>query len=340
MSSQNLSRPTINDVARLAGVSISTVSRVINQTAPVADETVETVRRAIEMLGFQPHPGARRLAGGKTQTLGLLLPDLTNPFFSQLLRGIEGSVRESGFDLLVHFLNLRAYPNHQQRPRPLSEHNTDGLIIFTDNMANVEIIRLHRQGFPMVLLFRSAPDGLPIPTVNIDNAKGTQAAIDHLIERCGRRRIAFLQGLPGNEDSHWREMSYRQSLAAHGLIFDPRLVARGDYTEASAMQAVQQWLAADLTFDAVFTGDDFAAIGVISALNKAGIDVPGQVSVVGFDDVDVARHFNPPLTTVRSPIDEAGRWAAELLMQLIRTGAAESIMLPTELVVRKSCGSM
>jgi DNA-binding LacI/PurR family transcriptional regulator len=115
MSSQNSGRPTINDVARLAQVSISTVSRVLNHTAPVANETTEAVRRAIDLLGFQPHPGARRLAGGKTQTLGILLPDLTNPFFSPLLRGIERSVRASGFDLLVHYVNLSAFPD-QQRP--------------------------------------------------------------------------------------------------------------------------------------------------------------------------------------------------------------------------------
>jgi DNA-binding LacI/PurR family transcriptional regulator len=181
---------------------------------------------------------------------------------------------------------------------------------------------------------------LTIPTVTIDNIGGTHTAMEHLIVRCGRRQIAFLQGLPGNEDSDWREMAYRQALATHGLTFDPTLVARGDYTEAGAVRAIEQWLTVGTTFDALFTGDDFAAMGAILALRKAGIDVPQQVSVVGFDDVDVARHFNPPLTTVRSPIEEAGHWAAELLIQLIRTGVAESVVLPTELVVRQSCGSL
>lgn len=335
MASDATQRATITDVARLAGVSIATVSRVINSTAPVAGETSERVERAIQMLGFQPHPVARSLAGGKTHTLGILVPDLTNPFFSLLMRGIEQGVRNHGFDLLVH-LTGSARSQNGRRVHPLGEHNTDGLLVFTNDIEDSEIRRLHKQGFPLVLLYRSAPTGIAVPTVTIDNATGTRQAIEHLILQCGRRKIAFIQGLPNNEDSYQRGLSFRQTLAANGLAFDPKITAHDDFNQVSCGPVIEQWLQEGREFDAIFADNDVLAVDVVQTLRKNGIKIPEQVAVIGFDDLPICEHLTPPLTTVRSPIVDAGRHGTELLVKLIETGSAESIILPTQLVTRQS----
>lgn len=330
-------RSTISDVARLAGVSIATVSRVLNNTAPVNHLTTERVRQAIDTLGYQPHTAARTLAGGKTATLGLLVPILSNPFFASLVQGIESAARAHNYHLLIYSTNLDL-TLERPRARPLHEHNTDGLLVFTDNLDEAEITQLYEQGFPLVLLLRSAPRGLPIATVTIDNATGTRAALQHLIRTCGRRRIGFLRGPLGNEDSYERELTYRQVLAEEQIPFDPQLITQGDFSESVSYQAIKSWLAQGICFDALFPGDDLAALGAIAALREAGLVVPQQVSVVGFDDMLLAQHVQPPLTTVHVPVAEVGRQGVQLLIQQINTATVQSVCLPTHLIVRQSCG--
>jgi DNA-binding LacI/PurR family transcriptional regulator len=339
MSTHSRPRVTISDVARTAGVSIATVSRVLNSSVPVTGDTAQKVQRAIDLLGFQPHLAARTLAGGKTNTIGLLVPDLSNPFFAPLVRGVELCVRAAGFDLLIYSA-CGDLQRPRARTRPLNEDNTDGLLIFTNNLEDEEIVRLHAERFPLVLLMRSAPGGLAIPTVMFDNAAGVRAAIQHLVVVCGRRRIGFLQGPPDNEDSQIREVCYRQLLAQHHLPFDPQLVTRGDFSEQVAYRAVKAWINQGVCFDALFTGDDLAAIGAIRALREAHIEVPAQVSVIGFDDVAIAQHFSPALTTIYAPIEEAGQRGAELLIQQIAVRPVKSLVLPTRLIVRQSCGGI
>jgi DNA-binding LacI/PurR family transcriptional regulator len=327
-------RVTIADVARRAGVSTATVSRVINRSAPVAGGTAARVRAAIAALNYVPRAAARSLASQRTHTLGLLLPEISGSFFPPLLRGIEAGARENGFDLLIH--------STQARPprRPLGEHNTDGLLVFPDSLDEAELARLHRARFPVVLLHRSPPEGLDIPCVTFENKDGARRLVEHLIQVHGYRRIAFLRGPDGHEDSHWREMGYREALAAHAIPFDPALVARGGFDEREAQAPVERWLEDGVQIEAIFAGDDEAAWGVIAALRRAGRRVPEDVAVVGFDDSPIAHHLAPlPLTTVRAPIERAGLEAARQLVRLIRTGQADPlVLLPTELVVRRSCG--
>jgi DNA-binding LacI/PurR family transcriptional regulator len=221
----------------------------------------------------------------------------------------------------------------------LGEHNTDGLLIFTDSLDEAGLTRLYQLGFPMVLLHRSPPASLNIPCVTFENKSGSRKLIDHLIEVHGRRHIAFLAGPEGNEDSHWREMGYREALEAHGLPFDPALVARGGFDQVQAQKSVESWLEQNMEIDAIFSGDDEAGIGTLTALQWAGKQVPEDIALVGFDDIDVSRYLVPPLTTVRAPIEQAGREAAGQLIQLIQTGRADPLVLfPTELVIRRSCG--
>ena len=171
MHSKNQHRATISDVARLVGVSISTVSRVMTDTAPVADETEDQVRSAVKQLDFTPHAAARSLAGRKTNTIGLLLPELGSTFYVPTLRGIEAAVREAGLDLLIFTFGVGPLARKHGR-QLLGEHNTDGLLIFSSLLENAELVRMHQRGFPIVLLHRSAPKGLSIPTVRFENHIG------------------------------------------------------------------------------------------------------------------------------------------------------------------------
>ena len=316
-------RATISDVAKMAGVSISTVSRVVNETAPVAGETVQQVRQAIEALDYTPHAAARSLAGRRTGTIGLLLPEIGGAFYAPMLRGIEAGALEAGFDLLIH-ASATVLQERSNGSLPLGEHNVDGLLVFTNRLTDAEISRLVRRGFPLVLLHRTPPAGLDIPCVTFENKAGTRRLIEHLIVVHGCRRIGFLAGPDGNEDSYWRELGYREALAAHDIPFDPNLRSVGAFDEEQAEAAV--------------AAED-GATGAIQALRRAGQRVPEDVAVAGFDDVPFARLMTPPLTTVRAPIELAGQQAASQLIALIQGGEAESsTLLPTELVIRRSCG--
>lgn len=330
-------RATISDVARMAGVSISTVSRVLNGTAPVAEETLAQVNQAMEVLNYAPHAAARTLAGRRTDTIGLLLPEISGAFYAPLIRGIETAARESGFDLLIHSAPAGGRPGRTQLP--LDEHNTDGLLVFTGRLTEHELALLHTRGFPLLLLYHSSPAGLSIPAVIQENKAGARQLVEHLITIHGCRRIAFLAGPSGNEDSFWREAGYADALRQHGIPLDPALRGVGQFDEEIGREAVRAWLQQGLEFDAIFAGDDETASGAILALREAGVRVPEDVAVVGFDDVPFARLLVPPLTTVRAPIETVGMTAARNLIDLIHGQPVESVsLLPTELVVRQSCG--
>lgn len=337
MATQNNRPPTIADVAQRAEVSIATVSRVINASTPVNPETADRVRDAIKELNYIPSPAARTLANRRTNTIGLLLPEISGAFFPPMLRGIEAGVRAAGYGLLIHTTS----DIHRRGGHALGEHNTDGLLIFPESVDETELRRLHNLNFPVVLLHQSAPAELKFPTVTIENKSGAETLVSHLIEKHGRRRIAYLRGPAGHEDSIWRERGYRLALQSHGIPFDEGLIGSGDFDEEISRETIQSWLLDGLSFDAIFAGDDDSAIGAISALKQAGKRIPEDVSVVGFDDVPFARFLSPPLTTIRAPIEQVGREAVGLLVKCIRQKQCEPMMLlPTELVLRQSCGCM
>lgn len=335
-----LQRSTIIDVARRAGVSIATVSRVINGTAKVSEETTQRVNAAIAELNYQPSSIARGLASQKTKTIGLLTNEISVPFFGPILRGIEAVASEFGFGLLINCTQGKpsSGPGYHRR---LGPHNTDGLLVFAGTLADEELAYLYHLGFPVVLLHQSPPPGLKIPSITFENKGGARRLVDHLIEVHGYRRIAFLRGPENHEDSHWRETGYREALRAHGIPFDPELVAIGDFSQEIACRATGSWLRNGIQFEAIFAGDDEGAFGAITALQKAGQRVPEDVAVVGFDDVHLAHYLFPALTTVKAPVEQAGREAARQLICLLQRESAEPlILLPTELVVRRSCGCL
>jgi DNA-binding LacI/PurR family transcriptional regulator len=327
---------TIGDVAQKAGVSIATVSRVLNQTVKVSDDTATRVHRAIAELGYVPQTAARNLARRKTNTIGLLLPDIASDFFFPILRGSEIAARQAGFDLLIAIQPLEVHKNDANL---LGSHNTDGLLVFAGDLDEETLAHLPGPNFPMVLLYHSAPQGSNITSIVVENRNGARRLVEHLIDVHHCRRIAFLRGPDGNEDSQWRELGYRLALSTHHLEFDERLIATGDFEEAQGRAAVEGLLKQGIQFDAIFAGDDDTAIGCLSALAQAGLRVPQDVALVGFDDMTPARYLNPPLTTVRAPTEQVGREAVQQLVHRIRFGQAESmVLLPTELVIRQSCG--
>jgi len=326
--------PTISDVAKRASVSIATVSRVLNGTVPVHLEKAERVRLAMEELQFVPRHAARTLASKRTNTIGLVLSEISGAFFPPMLKGIEAGAHEVGYDLLIHSTKKEG-PTR----RPLGEHNTDGLLIFTDSLDHRELHRLHNINFPIVLLHQTPPDSLDIPVIAIENKNGAAMLMNHLIEAHGRRRIVYLRGPEGHEDSVWRERGYREALEAHRIAFDPALIANGDFDEDEGFTAIQQMLLGGIDFDAIFAGDDDSAIGAMRALKLAGRLIPQVVAVVGFDDVPFARYLSPALTTVRAPIEEIGREAVRQLTRLMNGEQAQALtLMRTELVIRESCG--
>ncbi len=337
MNTRTMKKVTIIDVAREAGVSISTVSRVINQNTPVAEGTAQRVWEVIERLQFNPNAAARKLASKRTNTIGLIVPMIGGTFFPLMFSGIERGVYEGGFELLVYVSPCHPVPNRPLTP-PIGPQNTDGLIVFTEGMSDEDLCALHAKGFPVVLLHRSSPTDCEIPYVTVENCSGTEQLIDHLIEVHGYSRIAFLRGPAGNEDSFWREQGFRASLKKHGIEPDETLFGVGNFHPETAAEAVRHLLSEGKRPQAIFTGDDASAAAVMKTLIEMGISIPDEIAVVGFDDDYLAPYLPVPLTTVHSPIEDAGYTAARLLIQQIRGEKVESKVLPTHLVIRRSCG--
>lgn len=330
---------TISDVAKRSGVSIATVSRVINKKARVNAETAARVQQAIDELDYIPQAAARNLAIRKTNTIGLLLPGVGTDFFFPILRGIEAAVRQAGFNLLIAIQPEETDKLPTKASSTLGNHNTDGLLVFGSLAGDDMLARFTQKNFPVVLLYHSAPEGSGITSIMIENRNGTRKIVEHLIKVHGHKRIGFLRGPKGHQDSTWREKGYYQALTEHGLEHDPRLVASGEFSEKGGQAAVEAWLKGGIKMDAIFAGDDETAIGVITGLNTMGLHVPKDIAVVGFDDILAARYLNPPLTTVRAPTEQVGFEAVRQLVRRIRGEQADLvILLPTELVIRQSCG--
>ena len=329
---------TIRDVAKYAAVSVATISRFLNQTAPVSQEVAERIQQVMLDLNYKPHAAARHLATRRTQTIGLVLHNMHTDFFAPLLSGIESVVNENQYNLLV--ATYKSPVSRKDSQPPVGPHNTDGMLVFADSLSEEHLTQLCRNRFPLVLIHRTPPPNLKIPFVTVENKAATHKIIDHLIDVHGRRSILFLRGPREQEDSLWREQGYRDSLKAHDIPLNDSLFIDGEFNGAIAYQNIKDLLARDhCPFDAVFTGDDDAAIGALTALSDVGLRIPEDVAVVGFDDSRLSPFLNPPLTTVRAPTEEVGRTAACLLFEQIKDLPAEPItLLPTEIIFRRSCG--
>jgi LacI family transcriptional regulator len=329
---------TIRDVARKADVSVATVSRYINRNAPVSSEVAERLHQVMTEMRYVPHAAARNLASRKTHVVGLLLNNLHNDFFVPLLNGVEAVIRSKGYNLIIATYHAGS---RNGTPPPIGPHNTDGLLVFSDGLVDDDLINLNGRGFPMVLVHRTSPPSVSIPSVTVENTEITHKLVEHLIQVHGKRRIMFLRGPASQEDSMRREAGYKSALQANGIPLDETLILNGEFERDIAYQSMHEFLrnGKRVAFDAVFTGDDDAAIGVLRALHQHHIRVPEDVAVTGFDDLGFAPFLNPPLTTVRAPTEAVGRIATERLFDLLEHGPSdEGLILPTEIIFRRSCG--
>jgi DNA-binding LacI/PurR family transcriptional regulator len=335
---RRLSSITIRDVAKQAGVSVATVSRYINHNAPVSEEVSGRLKQVMVDLKYSPHAAARHLASRKTHAIGLLLTFIQNDFYVPLLNGVESAVQGKDHNLLIASYQSGARAN---KLPPIGPHNTDGLIVYADSLSDDEMASFYASGFPMVLIHRTPPASLPIPSVTIENKAATYKLVEHLIVHHDRKRILLMRGRSHQEDSYWRESGYNSALEANGIAPDPQLVIAGEFEQEVAYRSLTQFLGNGkrVPFDAVFAGNDDAATGVIKALQDKGFRIPEDISVVGFDDLRLSAFLTPPLTTVRAPTEEVGRIAAEQLFRLIdEQHLSGTTVLPTEIIIRQSCG--
>ena len=243
-------RITIADVAKAAGVSTATVSRVLNKTGKVADSTSTKVFTAVAALEYVPHSGARMMAASRTYNLGLVTPGISNFFFTDLLRGIEQTAYDNGYNLIIFKTDGR-FSAEKAPQLPIGQQNSDGLIVFTDSLSDEHILRLHNRNFPLVLLHRLPPKETNIPSVTFQNREGARQLVEYLVQ-CGHQRIAYLAGPEGNEDSFCRQQGYEDALAANQIQQDPQLVKIGGFSAQQAATAVTEWIEQGTIIDAIF----------------------------------------------------------------------------------------
>lgn len=329
---------TIRDVARVAGVSVATVSRVLNGSAPVSEATDLTVRNAARELNYWPNGAARSLITNRSSTLGVLLPDIHGEFFSEVIRGIDMASRREGYHLLVS--SSHAATEDLVAALGSMRGRVDGLIVMVPDLAAQRLLREYAAGSPTVVL----NPGRAVPgchSISIDNFDGAYRVVRHLIA-VGHRRIATVTGPERNMDSRMRLEGWEAALRDAELAAEPRYRLHGDFTEPSGYAAARRLLELDPRPTAVFVGNDRMAVGVMGALHDAGVDVPAQMAIAGFDDIEMAQYLSPPLTTVHADAQSLGTRAVERLLELQRTSKVDGPrheVLPTTLVVRGSCGA-
>jgi LacI family transcriptional regulator len=337
-------RLTIIEIAKHSGVSRSTVSRVINDDPNVKPNTRARVRSVMERLNYKPNAAARGLAAGKTRILGLVIPMgvaalFSDPYFPQLIQGISAACNHFDYSTMLWL----AEPEYERRTiqQIVSAGMIDGVIVASAlaDDAVIEAVRRHR--IPFVLVGRH-PVHTEITYVDVDNRVSARDAVLHLL-RLGYKRVATISGPLNMIGGIDRLMGYKDAHKARGLLCNPRLIVKGDFTEESGYAGMKELLtlAPQLQPDAVFVASDTMALGAMRALREAGKRVPDDMAMVGFDDMPVAARTDPPLTTVRQPIHRAGFVAAETCMEMIQeqTDAPRRVILPTELVIRESCGA-
>jgi len=331
-------RATITDVAAEAGVHPSTVSRVLtgHAASTIRPATRDRILAAAERLGYRPSALARSLRLQRTLTLGMLVPDITNPFFSSIIKGAEDAARERGYNLIL--CNSEDQPDREATYlRVLRERQVDGLFIASSQMADDTIAELREEAFPFVLLNRATQNTEDLAVV-VDNYAASVAAVAHLAT-LGHRRVGHIAGPQNTTTGVDRREGYRASVLAHGLADDPELVVEADaFSEEAGYRALGIMLAGSARPTAVFAANDLIAIGMLQRLRQIGTRVPGDVSIVGFNDIPLAGLLEPALTTVRVPQLDMGIAGAGLLIDRIegRPIGAVRLTLPTELVIRAS----
>jgi len=330
----------LQEVAKLSGVSRSTVSRVVNNDPNVKDETRERVEAIMRQLNYQPNAAARSLAAGRTRVLGLVIPMrvsslFTDPYFPQLIQGVSSACNALEYSVMLWI----AEPEYERRTarQVLSNGLVDGVIIASSQLDDPVVNSLIESSLPFILVGR-LPEHPIVSYVDVDNIHSAAEAVMHLF-RLGRRRVATITGPLNMIAGADRLEGYQQALHQRGLTVNHDLIAEGDFTEDGGYWAMQKLLSQNP--DAVFVASDAMTQGAYRALREAGRQVPQDIAVVGFDDMPFAARMSPALTTVRQPTIRVGALAAETLIDMVSDEARQPrrLVLPTELVIRASCGA-
>lgn len=329
---------TIKEVAKEAGVSIATVSRVFNDSGPVNDDTREKIMAVARRLRYTPHGGARSLIMAKTNTLGVLLPDLYGEFFSEVIRGIDQAARRAGYHVLLSSSHNKA--DEIGAAMKAMRGRVDGLIVMYPDINKRILTASLSDSMPLVLL-NCDIQGDDYVCINIDNYTGAYAMVQHLIE-VGHRRIAMIKGAPSNFDAAERLRGYRAAMRDGKAECSGALEHFGDFSEAAGFTAAEAILDLDPRPTAIFAANDATAIGALSAARQKGLEVPADVAIAGFDDIPMAGYINPPLSSVHVPINELGGRAITCLIDAVTgrgNGKGRRELLPTTLVIRDSSGA-
>lgn len=302
---------TIKDVARVAKVSVATVSRAINGHDNVAEAVRRRVLAVAHELRYSPHHAARSLSSRRTHTIGVVLPDLHGEFFSELVRGIDLVARDCGLHLLVS--SYHGHPEEQACALRAMRGRVDGLLVMSPHVGNIDFLSENLAALPAVLI-NSQPTESEHVAFGIDNYGGARTMVAHLLA-AGHRRIAFIAGPPDNFDAFERLRGYRDAILEADPTAEP-WVLPGDFSESSGHQAGQMLLEAAERPDAVFAANDMMALGCLFALTQGGLRVPDDIALAGFDDIPIARYVAPSLTTMRVNMPELGAHAMRLLLAL------------------------
>jgi LacI family transcriptional regulator, galactose operon repressor len=329
---------TLHDVARKAGVSAMTVSRVVNGRDRVDSETRQRVEEAIQALDYVPNRIARGLISQKTRTIGIIVPDIVNPFFAPVVRGAESAARKAGYRILLCNSegDLRL---EREYIEDLVAHRVEGLLLApASDRSRSSILSLLRGGFPLVLIDRALPDA-DCDLIISDNAQGARRLIEHLIA-IGHREIAHVSDAEDTSTGRERLQGYREALEAAGIPFQPELVIRTTVDRIGGYRAAQEILARDPLPTAIFAVNNMTAVGTMEALRERGLSVPKDMGLVCFDDVEHLAVLSPILTVIDQPAETFGSLGVQLLLERM-TGKANSrsrrVSLQTDLIVRQSC---
>lgn len=330
---------TISDIAKAANVTKATVSYVINNKPGVSEETRQKILKIMKEMNYHPSTVARGLAGKSTEMLGLIIPDISDHFYVQVVRGVEETANLYNFTL--NLCTTHALPEKEREMVDLfTTGRVDGIILMTYFLDLDYIVNLKKRKIPFVLIDSTFEDK-SIYTVNVDNFEAGYKATEHLI-RLGHKRIAFVGGPQSSNDSLLRFRGYRQALQDHGLSYSEDLVCQGDFKREGGYQAFLTLQRLQNKPTAVFAANDQMAIGILSAARSVGLQVPQDLSIIGCDDIEASSVVEPPLSTIKQPIEEMGKRATEIIFQLIykEKPAQRRVVLKTSLVERSSCQAL
>ncbi|MFI9586944.1 LacI family DNA-binding transcriptional regulator [Streptomyces sp. NPDC052236] len=326
---------SIKDVAAEAGMSVATVSRVLNSHPSVSAEARTRVLAAVAALGYRPNAVARSLRTDQTRTLGLVISDVLNPYFTELARSVEEEARALGYSVI--FGNANERPELQDHHvRTLLDRRVDGLLVSPTEGGSPLMLDTARTGTPMVFVDRWIP-GVDVPVVRADGRRAIRDLVAHL-HALGHRRLAIITGPATTTTGSERVEAFRQAIGEHGLPLPEAYIGQGDFQTASGRRATERFLALPEPPEVVFAADNLMALGALDAMRAHGLHVPDDIALAVFDDIPWFTHTDPPITAIAQPTGELGGAAVRALVDLIEGRPPQSVTLAARLVVRRSCG--